>query len=596
MERYTQNEQHRIDERLAEFLDQLGRYQDGSLSEDAFRPLRLRNGLYVMREAPMLRVAIPYGLLASRQLRRLARVVRQYGPGCAHLTTRQNIQLDGVTLADLPAILTELAEVGLYSIQTSGPTIRNITTDALAGAAADERADPRPWCEILRRWSLMHPAFDNLPGKFKIAVTGSPLDRALIRVHDLGFELRHDADGALGFRVVIGGGLGRNPALAEEIEDFLPWPHLRSYAEAVLRVYDRHGRRGIPYKTRFKTLVQATGRDRIRHLVRQEWAGLADGPLTLTEAELSQVGALFAPPAYRADPRDDIRHHRHLAAHPAFAAWVQRNTQAHREPGFALVTLSTKGPATAPGDLTSEQMEQVASWADAYGFGEVRVTRDQNLVLAHVAQRDLFALWEQAHQASLAEPNRGLATDIIACPGGRYCDLAKAETASLARAIQQHFAEPALIQEIGELTLNISGCVNGCAHHGVAQIGLRGVEKGGQDGYQIALGGETGRVTQLAEILGPALAAAEIPGAVARLIATYQQLRRPRERFVDTLRRVGRPHFREAVYAPLTQQVTDAPTPAPEKSELTMPERRPSASARSSPRRRAEQGARRTRL
>ncbi|MEY6432026.1 nitrite/sulfite reductase [Thioalkalicoccus limnaeus] len=552
MERYTPDEQQRIDARLTGFLDQLAQYQAGTLSEDAFRPLRLRNGLYFMREAPMLRVAIPYGRLASRQLRRLARIARQYDRGYAHLTTRQNVQLHWVTLADLPAILTELAEVGLYSIQTSGPTIRNITTDALAGAAADERADPRPWCEILRRWSLMHPAFDNLPGKFKIAVTGSPLDRALIRVHDLGFELHHDADGALGFRVVIGGGLGRNPALAEEIEDFLPWPHLRSYAEAVLRVYDRLGRRGIPYKTRLKTLVQTVGRDQIQHLVRQEWAGLADGRLTLSEAELSQVEALFAPPAYRPDPRDDIRYHRHLAANPAFAAWVQRNTQAHRETGFALVTLSTKGPATAPGDLTTEQMEQVARWAEAYSFGEVRVTREQNLVLAHVAQRDLFALWEQALRAGLAEPHRGLATDITACPGGRYCDLAKAETASLARAIQHRLADPALIQDIGELTLNVSGCVNGCAHHGVAQIGLRGVEKGGQDGFQIALGGETGQVTHLAEILGPALAAAEIPGAVARLIETYQQLRHPREPFIDTLRRVGLPRFREAVYAPLT--------------------------------------------
>lgn len=548
MEPYLGDKQGRIQDRLAEFLAQVQRYLAGELSDDAFRPLRLRNGLYFMREAPMLRVAIPYGLLSSQQLRRLAQVARRYDRGYVHFTTRQNLQLNWIALQDLPAILSELAEVGLYSIQSSGHSIRNITTDAFAGAAVDELADPRPWCEILHRWSLLHPAFTDLPRKFKIAVNGAETDRALIRAHDLGLELRRSEAGKLGFRVFVGGGLGRNPALAEEIEAFLPWRHLLSYCEAILRVYDRYGRRDTLYKSRLKTLVQTVGKDEIQRLVRQQWASLMDGPLTLTEAELASATERFAAPGYQTHPRDDIQRHQHLATNPAFADWVRRNALPHRQPGYAIVTLATKCASTAPGDLTADQMERIAAWADAYSFGEVRVTHEQNLVLAHVAQRELFPLWEQAACTGLAAANRGLLTDLIACPGRRYCDLAKAETTGLARAIQRRFDDAAAVQDIGELTLNLSGCVNGCAHHGVAHIGLRGVEKGGLPGYQIALGGEAGRITRFGDTIGPALAEDEIPAAIGRLIETYRQHRRPRERFIDTLQRIGTTPFRHTVY------------------------------------------------
>ncbi len=542
------DEQRRMNERVAEFLAQVLRYRAGELTEEEFRPLRLQNGLYVMREAPMLRIGIPYGVLSTIQLRRLARIARTYDRGYGHFTTRQNFQLNWVAFEDVPEILVELAAVQLYSVRTSGNCIRNITSDPFAGVASDERIDPRPWCEILRRWSLLHPDFGRLPRKLKIAVTGAQQDRALIRVHDIGLEIRTNDLGETGFRVLVGGGLGRNPALAQELEPFLPWRHLVSFCEAIVGVYDRHGRRDDPYKARLKTLVGSLGIAEIRRLVMKEWATLADGPLTLTEADLDLIRSRFLEPPYQDRPEDDVAHRRRLSGNPAFVAWVRRSTHSHRRSGYAIVTLSTKYAETASGDLSAEQLERVADWADDYSFGEVRVTHEQNLVLPHVRKRDLYPLWEAARAAGLASPNRGLLTDIIACPGGRYCDLAKADSIGLAQAIQARFADPGVAQDIGELALNVSGCVNGCAHHSVAHIGIRGLEKNDQACYQISIGGDAGYAARFGTVIGPALASEEVPAAVERLIATYLSHRRGGERFLETRERLGTEPFRCAVY------------------------------------------------
>lgn len=542
------DEQRTMNERVDEFLAQIRRYRAGALTEEAFRPLRLQNGLYVMREAPMLRIGIPYGVLSSTQLRCLARIARTYDRGYGHFTTRQNVQLNWVAFEDVPEILTELAAVRLYSVRTSGNCIRNITSDPFAGVAADERIDPRPWCEILRRWSLLHPDFGRLPRKLKIAVSGAPQDRALIRVHDIGLEILTNDLGEPGFRVLVGGGLGRNPALAQELEPFLPWRHLVGFCEAIVRVYDRHGRRDDPYKARLKTLAGSLGMAELRRLVMQEWARLADGPLTLTEADLDPLRSRFREPPYQDRPEDDVAHRRRLSGNPAFAAWARRSTHPHRRPGYRIVTLSTKHAQTASGDLSSDQMEQVADWADDYSFGEVRVTHEQNLVFPHVRKCDLYPLWESARAASLASPNRGLLTDIIACPGGRYCDLAKADSIGLAQAIQARFADSGVAQDIGELALNVSGCVNGCAHHAVAHIGIRGVEKNDRACYQISIGGDAGAATRFGTVIGPALAGEEVPAAVERLIGTYLSHRRGGERFVETGNRLGTAPFRRAVY------------------------------------------------
>ncbi len=549
MYQYDQYDQQLVDERVAQFRDQTRRYLAGELSDDEFRPLRLHNGLYIQRHAPMLRVAIPYGLLSSRQLRKLAEIARRFDKGYAHFTTRQNIQFNWPALEQVPEILAELATVEMHAIQTSGSCIRNITSDPFAGVAGDEVIDPRPWCEILRQWSTFHPEFTFLPRKFKIAVNGALEDRAVIRAHDIGLELQRDESGETGFRVLVGGGLGRTPIIGEEIASFVPWQHILTYCEAILRVYNRYGRRDNLYKARIKILVKALGIEAFREQVEAEWAHLKNGPSTLTEAELARVAGHFVDPAYQVLPSVDRDFERRQADSKAFSAWVNRNVRAHKKPGYAIVTLSTKHHRIAPGDVTAEQMDQVAAWADEYSFGELRVTHEQNLVLADVRQADLFALWQQARDAGLATPNIGLVTDIISCPGGDFCNLANAKSIPIANAIQARFDDLDYLHDIGEIEINISGCMNACGHHHVGHIGILGVDKNGQEWYQVTIGGSQGNDTTLGKVIGPSFSASEMPDVVEQLITTYLARRHADERFIDTVRRIGTAPFKQDVYA-----------------------------------------------
>ncbi|NTV10437.1 MAG: nitrite/sulfite reductase, partial [Zoogloea sp.] len=467
MYKYDQYDQRIVDERVAQYRDQTRRYLAGELTEDEFRPLRLQNGLYIQRHAPMLRVAIPYGLLSATQLRKLAHIARTYDHDYAHFSTRQNIQYNWPALVDTPDILAELATVEMHAIQTSGNCIRNITTDQFAGVAPDEIVDPRPFAEILRQWSTFHPEFATLPRKFKIAVSGTADDRAVVRVHDIGLEFVRDAAGEVGVRVFVGGGLGRTPIIGQVIRDFLPWQHIMTYCEAILRVYNRHGRRDNMYKARIKILVKALGAAEFGRQVEAEWAHLKDGPATLTQAELDRVAAHFVPPAYAKLPDSDAGFEEKRASEPAFAAWVKRCVHGHKVPGYRAVTLSLKPTGVAPGDATGEQMDVVAELAEKYSFGELRVAHDQNLILADVALADLHTVWQTARAAGLATPNIGLLTDIICCPGGDFCSLANAKSIPIARAIQEKFDSLDYLHDIGELELNISGCMNSCGHHHV---------------------------------------------------------------------------------------------------------------------------------
>lgn len=550
MYRYDDDDQHLIEARVDQFRDQTHRYLRGELSEEEYRPLRLQNGLYRLRHTTMLRIAIPYGLATAAQLRRLARIARHRRLGDLHFTTRQNVQINGPALAEVPEILAELAQVQLHAIQTSGNCIRGITTDHLAGIAADERVDPRPWCELLRQWSHSHPEFTRLPRKFKLAVSGADEDRALLQVHDLGLEAHLDARGEVGFRVLVGGGLGRSPMLALELTPSLHWRHLLTYCEAILRVYDRHGRRDDIHKARLKFLVRTLGRTAFRELVEHEWAGLKDGPGTLTAESVQRISARFADLPLAPPPGNNFAYRRALEGSRAFAAWAQHNVRAHRVPGHAIVTLSTKRSGVAPGDVSPELLERVAAWSDDYSLGEVRVSQRQNLILPQVRERDLRALWVEVREAGLASPTAGLLTDLIACPGGRYCDLSSTQTAPLADAILARFARHDLREDIGPLDINLSGCVNGCAQHAVGHIGIRGVEKAGTSRFQISLGGDSGRTARLGAVLGPALPEDAIPEALHSLIGTYLDQRQDDERFVDTLRRIGSEPFKEALLAP----------------------------------------------
>ena len=537
-----------MDERVAQFREQTRRYLAGEMTEDEFRPLRLQNGLYTQRYAPMLRVAIPYGLLASRQLRMLAHIARTYDRGYGHFTTRQNIQFNWPEIKDVPQILAELATVEMHAIQTSGNCIRNITSDPFAGVAGDELVDPRPWCEVLRQWSTFHPEFAFLPRKFKFAVNGAEDDRAVIQAHDIGLDLKRDAAGNVGFRVLVGGGLGRTPIIGEEIAAFVPWQHIISYCEAILRVYNRFGRRDNKYKARIKILVKAMGIDGFRELVEAEWAHLKDGPSTLTEAEVSRVAAHFVDPAYEALPADDAGYQALLKENKPFAAWAKRNVRAHKQPGYAIVTLSTKHKDVAPGDITAEQMDHAADWADRYSFGELRISHEQNVVLADVKQSDLFSLWSEARDAGLASPNIGLLTDIIACPGGDFCGLANAKSIPIANAIQARFDNLDYLYDIGDIEINISGCMNACGHHHVGHIGVLGVDKNGEEWYQVTVGGSQGNDTSLGKVIGPSFAAAEMPDVVDQLIKTYLAQRHEDELFIDTVRRTGIDPFKADVY------------------------------------------------
>ena len=554
MYRYDSYDHAIVRARVDQFRDQTRRYLAGQLDDDQFRPLRLQNGLYLQRHGPMLRIAVPYGVLSAAQLRKLADITARYDRGIGHFTTRHNLQLNWVKLEQAPDILAELAELELHAIQTSGNVIRNITTDHFAGIAADEVADPRPWAEILRQWSTLHPEFSYLPRKFKVAITGGGEDRTALRIHDLGLQLVRNDHGEIGFRVFAGGGLGRTSIVGEQIRAFLPWPHLLSYVEALVRVYNRYGRRDNLYKARIKILVKALGATEFARQVEEEWAPGKDGPSTLTEAEVARVAAHFAAPDYLSLPEDDFCHLAHIREDKAFARWVERNVHPHKIPGYAAVSLSLKRPGAAPGDIGVAQMLAVADLADRYSFGELRVTHEQNLLLPDVPKRELYTVWHRAKAAGLASPTIGLLADVIACPGGDYCALANARSLPIAQAIQDRFDDLDYLHDLGDFALNISGCMNGCGHHGLGQIGILGVDKNGEEWYQISIGGRQGNDLVLGEVIGPAFSAARVVDAVERLLAAYLNLRHDGESFLDTLQRCGSAPFRTAAY-------TTAPPP-----------------------------------
>jgi len=550
---YDQVDRNLVNERVAQYRDQVRRFLAGSLSEDEFRPLRLQNGLYIQRHAPMLRVAIPYGLLSATQLRMLASIARRYDQGYGHFTTRQNIQYNWPSLEDSPDILADLASVEMHAIQTSGNCVRNITSDEFAGVAPDEILDPRPFAEILRQWSTFHPEFAFLPRKFKIAVNGAREDRAATAFHDIGLHLQRTADGQVGFRVIIGGGMGRTPVVGPVIREFLPWQHMNTYVEAALRVYNRHGRRDNLYKARIKILVKALGTGEFARQVEEEWALTRDGPDTLTEQELARVSAYFSPADYVARPADDVEFSRHVGENAGFARWVGRAVQPHRVAGYRIVVLSLKKTGMPPGDATADQMDLVAGWSERFGFAEVRVSHEQNLILPDVRANDLFTLWEEARQAGLATPNLGLLTDIIACPGGDFCSLANAKSIPIAEAIQRRFDDLDYLHDIGELNINISGCMNSCGHHHAGHIGILGVDKDGEEWYQVSVGGADGSDagrgrSAIGKVIGPSFKAADMPDVISRLVDIYLEQREAEERFIDTVARLGITPFKTGIY------------------------------------------------
>ncbi len=546
---YDEYDQRIVEDRARQFRDQVRRYLAGELSETEFLPLRLQNGLYVQRYAPMLRIAVPYGVLSSQRLRKLAYITRRYDKGYAHITTRQNIQLNWPNLEDVPDILEELASVQMHAIQTSGNCIRNTTTDQFAGVAADEIIDPRPWCEIVRQWSTFHPEFAFLPRKFKIAINGAREDRAAIGVHDIGLNAVRNEAGELGFQVLVGGGLGRTPMVGAEIRAFLPWQHLLTYLEAILRVYNRYGRRDNKFKARIKILVKALTPEVFGEKVEAEWQNLKDGPATLTESELQRVSKYFVSPELEGFPGDDAGYLDKRGSDKGFNNWASRNVHPHRAPGYAAVTLSLKPNAVAPGDITAEQLEAAADLAEQYSLGEIRSTHYQNLVLPYVRQKDLYELWHKAREAGFATPNIGLLSDMICCPGGDFCSLANAKSIPIAQSIQEQFDNLDYLYDIGELELNISGCMNACGHHHIGHIGILGVDKKGEEFYQVSLGGKSGRDAAIGKILGPSFAANQMPTVVQKLIDVYLEHRTPEERFIDTYERIGMDPFKERVYA-----------------------------------------------
>jgi sulfite reductase (NADPH) hemoprotein beta-component len=497
----------------------------------------------------MMRIAVPYGLMNARQLRKLADITRRYDKGYGHFSTRQNFQLNWPKLEDTPDILAELATVQMHAIQTSGSCIRAITADQFAGVAPDEIVDPRPFIEVMRQWSSFHPEFAGLPRKFKIAVNGAKNDRALVLTHDIGLELYKDADGNMAVRVFVGGGLGRTPILGSKIREHLEWQHALTYCEAILRVYNLHGRRDNAFKARIKILVKALGAEEFGRQVEAEWTHLKDGPSTITQAEYDRVASFFIPNRYATLPDYDASFDAAIASNPAFAAWAKRNVHGHKVPGYRAVTLSLKKTGVPPGDVTHSQMDAVAEMAERYSFGELRVSHEQNLILADVKLGDLFAVWDQARAQGLATPNIGLLTDIICCPGGDFCSLANAKSIPIAQAIQEKFDDLDYLHDIGDIELNISGCMNSCGHQHVGHIGVLGVDKDGSEWYQITIGGKQGSDASLGTVIGPSFAAAEVPGVIQKLIETYIANRTDEERFIDTVRRIGVAPFKTHVYA-----------------------------------------------
>jgi sulfite reductase (NADPH) hemoprotein beta-component len=549
MYRYDQYDHLIVKERVAQYADQVRRRLADELSEDEFRPLRLQNGLYYQRHAYMLRIAVPYGLLASRQLRMFAHIAREHDRDYGHFTTRQNIQFNWIKVEETPEILAKLASVEMHAIQTSGNCVRNITSDEYAGIAPDEIVDPRPYCEILRQWSTFHPEFAYLPRKFKIAINGAKEDRAAVLVHDIGLSVVKNEQGEIGFRVFVGGGMGRTPILGSEIRAFLPWQHVMSYIESILRVYNQYGRRDNIYKARIKILVKALGIEEFARQVEEEWAQNKDGPSTLTQEELDRVSAYFTAPAYETLPATDAAFEKLKSENKAFSNWVKRNVKGHRVPGYAAVVLSLKKTGVPPGDATSEQMDFVADLADRYSFGELRVTHEQNLVLSDVRLADLPAVWEAAKSQGLATPNIGLLTDIICCPGGDFCALANAKSIPIAQDIAERFDNLDFQHDIGEIELNISGCINSCGHHHVGHIGVLGVDKDGSEWYQVSIGGAQGNTSSIGKIIGPSFSAHQMPEVIDRILKVYVRERQEDERFIDTARRIGVAPFKEFVYA-----------------------------------------------
>ena len=555
MYKYDAIDQTLVDQRVAQFRDQVARRLDGTLAEEEFRPLRLQNGLYHQRHAYMLRVAIPYGLFSAKQLRTLALISEKYDRGYGHFTTRQNIQYNWVTLEDTPDILAELAKVEMHAIQTSGNCIRNITSDAFAGVAADEYVDTRPICELLRQWSTLHPEFAHLPRKFKFAVNGAKEDRTVLLCHDVGIELKKSPNinnGELTADIYAGGGMGRTPILGSLIKQGLPWNVLPSYLTALLRVYNRFGRRDNLYKARIKILVKALGPEEFARQVEGEWAHIKNSDDNFTQAEWDRVAQHFTKPAYKILPalsNEEIIHTAAQTEQAAFSRWLERNVKPHQVPGYASVILSLKPHGTvAPGDATTAQMIAIADLSDQYSFGELRVTHEQNLVLADVEQAKLFELWQEAKKQKVALPNVGLLTDIIACPGGDFCSLANAKSLPIAKAIQERFDDLDYLFDLGDISLNISGCINSCGHHHVGNIGVLGVDKDGEEWYQITLGGEQGNNASIGKVIGPSFYANEIPDVITNVINTYVGERNGDEPFIETYRRIGVAPFKEAAY------------------------------------------------
>jgi sulfite reductase (NADPH) hemoprotein beta-component len=548
MYRYDTIDREMLADRSAEFREQVGRRLAGDLTEDQFKPLRLMNGLYLQLHAYMLRVAIPYGSLNPTQLRKLAWIGRTYDKGYGHFTTRQNLQFHWIKLADTPDILDHLASVDMHAIQTSGNCIRNITADPYAGATAEEIDDPRVWAEAMRQWSTLHPEFSFLPRKFKIAITAAPKDRTAAKVHDIGLVVRRARDGQMGFEVMVGGGMGRTPYIGSTIREFLPANRLFSYLEAILRVYNRHGRRDNSYKARIKILVAALGAEEFARQVEAEWAKVGTVP-DLPDTELARIRGAFAPTTFETLPAVSEAHERAKANDPAYARFVRNNVKPHKRAGYGIVEISLKAVGETPGDASADQMEAVASLAERFGQDDIRVTHEQNLVLPHIRLDDLPAVHAVLQAAGLASANINLVSDIIACPGLDYCALANARSISVAQHIAQKFADPDRAEKVGELKIKISGCINACGHHHVGHIGILGVDKKGEEFYQLTLGGSGAEDAAVGQALGPALPYDKVADAVDTLVETYLRERQGAERFLDTFRRTGVAPFKEAVYA-----------------------------------------------
>lgn len=552
MYQYNEQDQSLINDRVEQYRDQTRRFLAGEIPDEEFRALRLMNGLYIQRQAPMLRIAVPYGLMNSTQVRKLADITRKYDKSYAHVTTRTNIQLNWPKLEEVPDILAELAEVQMHAIQTSGNCLRNTTTDHFAGIIPNEIEDPRPWCEIIRQWTTLHPEFAYLPRKFKIAVTGGPEDRAASQVHDIGLHLVQNDAGETGFEVLVGGGLGRTPHIGQVIRKFLPQHDLLTYLEAILRVYNLNGRRDNKYKARIKILVNALGIDAFAELVEAEWEVIRNTETRLTDEHINRIKGFFEPHPYAADAVDGLAVlENQLEDDADFRVWYERNTRDHKIAGYRAVVVSLKPHLQAPGDITDVQLDLVADLADKYNFGEIRSTHDQNLVLAHVAAGDLYNLWKSLNDNNLARPNIGTLTDMIVCPGFDFCSLANAHTLTVADQINQKFDDFDYLYDIGEIKLNMSGCINACGHHHVAHIGILGVDRKGEDYYQITLGGSSREDATLGKIIGKAVPQADVANTIETILNVYVENRQEEERFIDTVRRVGIAPFKERVYAPV---------------------------------------------